>query len=278
MNLGSQALALPLPLFGGHWAIDKTKPQYRLSAWANYLRQLQLNETLMLKMDLDAFENDISKGLCFLSDVPQGYGAGSSGVLCAALYDRYRTEEKRTLVEYKNGFAQLESFFHGRSSGIDPLVCYLNQPLLIINHDMVTTVTTPMYIGEENAMFLLDTHLERDASVLIQWFLKQAENEDFKQKCQTELVYQNNLAINAFLEGHWPNLMKATAQISQFQYEHLNPLIPIVFQDIWAECLKDEHTKLKICGAGGGGFILGITKKKSEVAQLLKGYNIRFFF
>jgi mevalonate kinase len=186
--------------------------------------------------------------------------------------------EKRTLVAYKNGFSQLESFFHGRSSGIDPLVCYINQPLLIVNNDMVTTVVAPMYIDPECALFLLDTHIEREASVLIQWFMQQADNEGFKQRCQTELVQYNNLAINAFLEGHWPNLMKATTQISQYQYDYLKPLIPTDYHDIWQKCLQSEHTKLKICGAGGGGFILGVTSQKSAVAELLKGYDLAFFF
>jgi mevalonate kinase len=279
VNLGSQALAMPLPAFGGTWFFDPNAPQYRLRAWCDYLVALQQKGELLLDMRLDDFAKDLSNDLCFVSDVPQGFGAGSSGVLCAALFDRYKTEGSTyTMTAYKTGFAQLESFFHGTSSGIDPLVCYINQPLLIVNKDMVTSVVAPMYIGEENGLFLLNTGITREASVMIKYFLQKSDNEDFRHQLTSELVVYNNRAINAFLEGHWPNLMKAAHDISAFQYEHLQDLIPSDFHQLWQDCLDDQHTKLKICGAGGGGFVLGITSQKSAVKALAKDYDVIFFF
>ncbi len=279
VNLGSQALALPLKAYGGAWFFDHDVPQYRLQEWCDFLRELQQNGELLLPLKLDDFDTDLKNGLCFVSDVPQGYGAGSSGVLCAALYDRYKNEDiVPAMSNLKQGFAQMESFFHGTSSGIDPLVCYLNQPLLIVNQNMATSVVAPMYIGEENGLFLLDTGITREASAMIKYFLQQSDNEHFKHKIKSELVVFNNLAINAFLEGHWPNLMKAVHEISQFQYDYLKPLIPKDFLDIWQICLESTHTKLKICGAGGGGFILGITNKKSAAKALFEKQNILFFF
>jgi mevalonate kinase len=279
VNIGSQALAMPLDTFGGAWSFDANASQYRLREWCNYLIELQRNSKLLLDMKLEDFATDLSNGLCFVSDVPQGYGAGSSGALCAAAYDRYKNDrDTPTMAAYKQGFAQLESFFHGTSSGIDPLVCFINQPLLIVNKDMVTSVVAPMYIGEENGLFLLDTGITREASVMIKYFLQKSDNEDFMNKIKSELVVYNNLAINAFLEGHWPNLMKAAHNISAFQYEYLDHLIPSDYRQLWQKCLDSTHTKLKICGAGGGGFILGITSQKSAVKAMMKDQDVIFFF
>ena len=72
-------------------------------------------------------------GLYFESSIPQSYGIGSSGALCAAIYARYTTElippsgsiTQKDIKELRHIFSGIESFFHGKSSGIDPLSCYM---------------------------------------------------------------------------------------------------------------------------------------------------------
>jgi mevalonate kinase len=59
---------------------------------------------------------------CILILVPQGYGVGSSGALVAAIYDRYAQDKitvlenltREKLLQLKNIFSQMESFFHGK--------------------------------------------------------------------------------------------------------------------------------------------------------------------
>jgi mevalonate kinase len=209
--------------------------------------------------------------------VPKGYGAGSSGVLCAAIYARFGLNKIApnfyNFATLKNGFAQMECYFHGKSSGVDPLICYLNEPLLITNQG-ITTVNLPMYLNQGNAVFLLDTHINRKAEPLIEWFMKSAESVDFQLNIKEKLVPQNNLAIAAFLEGHWTNLFAAAHQISDFQYRFLLPLIPSDFHSVWEKGLASEHFKLKICGAGGGGFLLGITKNFAKTKEDLKDFDL----
>ncbi len=280
VNLGSQALAMPLMLYKGAWKMNAHNAalQYRLKDWASYIQDLKNENKLFLNIDNQRFITDLERGLYFDADVPQGYGVGSSGVLCAALYDVYGIDKPTNpylaLAELKRGFAQLESFFHGTSSGIDPLVCYVQQAVLIVAKTMLTTVTMPMYIGAENGIFLLDTGISRDAATLIERFLETANNADFKDLCTTQLVPKNNIAIAAFLEGHWPNLMRSVADISQFQYEHLSMLIPESFMNLWQKTLLHPNLKLKICGAGGGGFILVFTDKKSILKTFFEGYEL----
>lgn len=278
VNLGSQGLAMPLHQFEGYWSnsMDQSK-QYNLLDFALFLKHLQDKNEALLTIDTNLFIKDLEKGLFFESSVPQGYGTGSSGVLCAAIYDQYGLNKLSSTFlffdQLKKGFAQMESFFHGKSSGIDPLICYLNEPLLITSFG-ITTVSLPSYLTPGNALFLLDTQLPRKAEPLIHWFIQVNENKDFQTKVKDELVNYNNLAISAFLEGHWTNLMKATHQISEFQLQNLKPLIPQDFQTLWQNGLESDNFKLKVCGAGGGGFILGVSKDFKQTEQLLQDYAI----
>ncbi len=279
VNLGSQALAMPLTQFAGHWNYDTE--QYDLAQFATYLDGLRQNNNAILDIDTTALLTEIEQGLSFDSAVPKGYGAGSSGVLCAAIYDRFGINKKAAtflnLPTLKNGFALMESYFHGKSSGVDPLICYLNEPLLITNQGIVT-VSLPMYLSPGNAVFLLDTGIPRKAEPLIEWFMQSSQDADFQLNIKENLVPQNNLAIAAFLEGHWTNLLQATHAISEFQFHFLQPLIPTPFHELWQQSLQQDDFKLKICGAGGGGFILGVTKNFAKAKEILKEYELILAF
>ena len=52
-------------------------------------------------------------------------------------------------------------------------------------------------------------------------------------------------------------------------------MIPKLYADLWQEGLKYEGYYLKLCGAGGGGFLLGITQNFYHAIELLKGHEVR---
>ena len=88
---------------------------------------------------------DLSKGLYFDSSIPKGYGVGSSGALVAAIYDCYALNKitvlenltRQKLLKLKSVFSEMESFFHGKSSGLDPLNSYLSLPILISSNNNI---------------------------------------------------------------------------------------------------------------------------------------------
>ncbi|MEO1626482.1 MAG: mevalonate kinase, partial [Bacteroidota bacterium] len=134
---GGMALAIPYHKFNGHWQYakvseDRHKLQQELSDFTTYLESLHYEGQLLCELDIDAIWDELERGLFFQSDIPIGYGAGSSGAFCAAFYDRFVRHklDGQQLAPLKAQLAQLESFFHGSSSGLDPLVCYLDQTLL----------------------------------------------------------------------------------------------------------------------------------------------------
>ena len=282
VNLGSPALAMPFELYSGYWVEGNgAGKQQDLFAYARYLYELEWRGSNILKLDTDAILRDLQAGKYFESSAPAGYGVGSSGILTAALYERYGKEKPeanyRNFTVLKSGFAQMESFFHGTSSGLDPLISYLNEPLLITAQG-VTTVSLPSYLNPGNAIFIINTGIRRKAETLIHWFLQKTENQSFREKLQGELVEYNKAAIHSFLEGHWTKLMQSCHEISAFQFEELSPLIPDDYKNIWEKGLAGDDYKLKICGAGGGGFIMGVTKDIEKAKTLLQQYDVTEVF
>lgn len=276
----SMALSIPYALFEGRLTFRRdntTVIDPELKAFSLYLKQLIDNNQLHFQFDITSFEFDISQGLFFDSTIPQGYGVGSSGALVAAIFDRYEQENHTSLdiSKLKKIFAQMESHFHGSSSGVDPLISYLNSPILIKNKHDLGPVVLPKYSKGAGGIFLLNTRRSRKTEPLVNLFLEKVTNEKFNEICDNVLTPVTNACIANFLEADTMALLSNFKELSQFQYEHLSPMIPKLYRELWTAGLQSEDYLLKLCGAGGGGFLMGITPDFKKVKNVLSSHEIR---
>lgn len=276
----SSALAFPLKEYSGSWAFDTNVDNQNLKAWADYINKIQQANTTDFQININRFTEDLSNGLFFNSNIPMGYGVGSSGALCAALYDEYSIEDKRltpkndTIFTLKQIFQTLENFFHGSSSGVDPLICYVNQPLLLKGKTEAELINLKKSTNNGGAVFLLNTQQPRQTEPLVNFFLQQLETENFETVFEKEWCVYNENIIVAFLNQNHDELFKNLQLLSKFQFEYLPPMIPKGFEKIWKESLEHQQFTLKLCGAGGGGFLLGFTKDWKTTSQLLSEIEI----
>ena len=153
----SKGLSIPYNFFKGalKWDNDNSemaqKSNKSLKAYAEYLKVLEMKEEGLVAFDIAALEKDVADGMYFDSSIPQGYGIGSSGALVAAIYDRYAMDKitvlenltREKLLQLKKIFGKMESFFHGKSSGLDPLNSYLSLPILINSKDNIESTSIP---------------------------------------------------------------------------------------------------------------------------------------
>lgn len=275
---GSQALAIPFPLFKGYWAFCQTEnqrgqKQQKLPQLLAYLQGLQEKEQLLSLLELNRFAEDLNNGLYFESDIPNGYGLGSSGALCAAIYAEYASQATPDLLQLKKELAQIESFFHGSSSGIDPLIIFLNQPVLIDQGKSIQTVSFQNKVpasAKTFSFFLLDTGISRQTAPFVNLFLKKCEQPAYLDAINQQLAVQTDQAIQHLLSNDLEPLYENFLQISAFQHEHFKEMIPSAFHPVWEEGLESRDYALKLCGAGGGGFLLGMAKWDSGVLERLK--------
>jgi len=278
---GSHALAMPISQYSGHWADFNNEQSISLlpdlTAFVDYLDNLDKTRNLDSDLDIQSFKYQIGKGLYFKSDIPFGYGAGSSGALCAAVFERFSKttisiSSNEDLPDLRKKLAQLEGFFHGSSSGIDPLVSLINKPILI-HPNSNSIVQIPSEGNSKGAVFLLDTGIKRKTEPFVELFLKKRENEDFVRVCE-DLSSLNENAINLFLDDQSKELLDIVHEISSLQLEHFIEMIPKNFIPIWKNGLNNNLYKLKLCGAGGGGFILGFTSDFEQTTHSISGEKL----
>ena len=277
---GGQALATPLHNYQAKWAYDTTseialQSNQNLRAFGQYLAQEAKIYPPFCTIDLETLFQDLEKGLFLDSNIPLGYGLGSSGAVCAAVYHRYGPD--RSTVDsslLKPMFSKMESFFHGSSSGVDPLICYLNKAVLFHGKVRFEPVQSPS-IPKNLSFFLLDTGIKRSTGPLVSYFQERRKETTFAQLVDNQLAVFNKAAIAALLNGNPSALETAFQKISQFQYQHLATMTPKAFWTIWKEGLNSNIYKLKICGAGGGGFILGLSTDFEKTKTILSNYSIQ---
>lgn len=247
-------------------AIDSNR---HLSNYLPYLRDLQEKAGSWDKLDLDRFESDIKNGLYFESNIPQGYGIGSSGALVAAIYDQYliNPNKKRKILtgmeisNLKEIFSRMESYFHGVSSGLDPLLCYIRHPLLIKNKLQIETVGIPRdKFGPNSAIFLVDTGTLGKTGPLVKLFFERCKKDDFLDQVRNVFIPANNGCIENLLKANMEPFFNHLTELSAFQFLYLPEMIPDHMKPIWEAGLQRSDFKLKLCGSGGGGFLLGISR------------------
>lgn len=285
----SMALSIPYTLFEGKltFARKERAKDLELQAFVRFLKKMEKEGKFDFDFDISSLEFDIGQGLYFDSSIPQGFGVGSSGALCAAIYDRYiesRDHNQESTTTLKNRFSIIESHFHGASSGIDPLISYLELPILINKNEDLIPVELPASLKKreqqngKGAIFLLNTGRSRKTEPLVNLFLEKCKSKKFNEDCLEEILSVTNNCITSFLEGRFDDLQSPFEKLSNLQFKYFLPMIPTFYQDVWKAGLENGDYLLKLCGAGGGGFLLGYCEDFKKVSKLLEDHEIRPLF
>jgi mevalonate kinase len=273
---GSDALLMPFPEYSGYFDFysdfDNPSPEeltsnQSLLRFKDYIQRSEVKGNI----DIDGFSRDLSHGLYFRSNIPHGYGVGSSGALVAAFYHRYFQHVEDALSVTKQNLATLESFFHGSSSGLDPLVSYMNKPILLTNGRVRAFDFENFGIKP----FLIDTKINRSTARLVSVFKQKSSTPEFMGLINNDLVRLSNQALARFLSAQKYEFFAVLKKLSQFQLTHLSEMILPDLLSIWKDGIETDEYFLKLCGAGGGGFLLGFAKDEGAIDYLKKNHRLR---
>lgn len=257
---GGRGLAVPYAKFSLRW--QKDRPDERLLKFCDYLR-VAMPANLF---DAGALEDQLLDDWRLAGDIPTGYGLGSSGAVCAAIWHRFATPDGKALAgeALRKALARMEQHFHGASSGTDPLVSYLNQPMELGGGQPPRPTRLPT--GWHAGFFLVDTGQERQAGEYIRQFTTRYDAKaGSARRIDTEWTASANAAIDALLAGDRNALWQHTSSISAFQLREFPGFIPAEFHDKWT----GKGYTLKLCGAGGGGMVLGLSSDQRTVEKAL---------
>jgi mevalonate kinase len=278
----SDALVVPYPKFSGNLdfinknaTADPIKLQSNklISSFFNSLQQDISSFGNEQFLNLSQLQNDIDEGLYFSSNIPMGYGVGSSGALSAAIYYKYAinsSNRSQPIDNLRKSLSIIESIFHGNSSGLDPLVSYMNRGLYIHNQNV-----RPQEINVAPFHpFLIDTMKPRSTENLVKLYRQKCSSSDFMAKINLELVAANNKCIRYLSRGDVKNFFGTLKLLSKFQLEHLSEMILPQQHVLWREGIDSDRFYLKLCGAGGGGYVLGFTPNVDATMQVLDSYKL----
>lgn len=281
----AMGLSIPYNFYKGKFHLPEDKyseSNEHLRTYFTYLSYLDVSGQANAKLDLNRFKRDIKDGLAFDSSIPQGFGVGSSGALVAAIYNEYAIDKidaeninKTELADLKQIFGQMESHFHGKSSGLDPLICYLNLPVIIKSKEDLDTVGLPEEKdNSQGAIFLLNTNEPGETQPMVQIFMEKMKEQGFRKMVKTELKKYNDDCISSFLKGDFVPLFKNLKKLSAILLQNFSPMIPDQFQTVWKKGIESGDYYLKLCGSGGGGYILGFTRDYEKAKLQLKDYQL----
>ena len=270
MIFDATALMIPLKRFSAQWQLPLSynraislPSNQSLKRFCQYLSE---NEALSSLFDLHALKKDLDEGLFLASNVPSGFGLGSSGTLVAAVYDRYVLQKTEDYLQLKTLFGQMESHFHGSSSGIDPLQCYLGQPFKITPKGV--ELLSDDFLKKDIHICLIDTKIKSNTKPLVNHFKAQRENHDFLNRFQSEYVPYVSSCINSMIDGDKELFFKSLNQLTKGQLQFLRPMITENTLGLFTTGF-DFNFGVKISGSGGGGYVLGFTDDVVKTNKLL---------
>lgn len=286
----SKGLSIPYNFYNGALKVDEhpsqeaIKSNESLKRFAAYLGNLDKN---LVSFDIEKLRSDVYAGMYFDSSIPQGYGVGSSGALVAAIYDKYASDKitvlenltREKLLRLKAIFAEMESFFHGKSSGLDPLNSYLSLPILINSKDNIEATGIPSQkIEGKGAVFLLDSGIVGETAPMVGIFMENMKNEGFRSMLKEQFIKHTDACVEDFLKGDIKSLFRNTKQLSKVVLNNFKPMIPKQFHELWKKGIETNDYYLKLCGSGGGGYILGFTEDIDKAKAALKGQKLEVVY
>lgn len=289
----SKGLSIPYNFYNGALKTDGNtseaaiKSNGNLKRFAEYLQDLQEEQPDLVSFDLELLNQHISEGMYFDSTIPQGYGVGSSGALVAAIYDRYATNKitvlenltREKLLLLKQIFSQMEAFFHGRSSGLDPLNSYLSIPILINSQDNIEATGIPSQSADgKGAVFLLDSGVVGETAPMVSIFMENLKDHGFREMFKKEFAQYTDACVDNFLHGDFKSLFANTKKLSKVVLNNFKPMIPEQFHELWQKGIETNDYYLKLCGSGGGGYILGFTEDIDKAKKALDGHKLEVVY
>lgn len=246
---GSDSLAIPFYKKTANWDYDDLEFESResLDRFIDYLIVQGI-----APVDIDHFSEEWKNGLFLESNIPSGYGVGSSGSVVAAVYDAFINNKEQNPQDLRSLFMKMENFFHRSSSGIDPLVSFYGKAVHVKDQELHLLDLDQELLSH---LYLWDSCQSRHTAPFVNWYKEKIEEGLLKQINEKLLPFNEKL-IDGFLDNDHYEFDKAFEKVEQFQLNYFVPMFPRLIRQNLLEIKKEYNAHFKLCGAGGGGYYL----------------------
>lgn len=272
---GGSALAIPLSSFSGVFTYSNC---FSLKAIASNTTLLKYCDWLIQNefpfcqfINLPQLKLDLQQKLWFHSSIPLNSGLGSSGALVAAILHKYGVPKQipSNLSELKFFLGRMEGFFHGSSSGIDPLVCYLNKSVVITSGDQPMSISTSQVLYQSFLHpFLIPVRGKGETGNLVQLFLNNMHDSQYSFEFERTYIPVNNRLVSHVSVQKWDSFFLDLIELSRLQMHFFSKMLDASSLGFMQKGIESGDYVFKLCGSGGGGYLLGFAHNLEAVNAL----------
>ena len=83
-----------------------------------------------------------------------------------------------------------------------------------------------------------------------------------------------NQCIQFLRKGDKERFFSSLKELSVLQFEYFREMILPEYESVWMQGLESGEFYLKLCGAGGGGYLLGFATDKQVIEDLKKKQEV----
>ena len=105
------------------------------------------------------------------------------------------------------------------------------------------------------------------------YFLEQAKLGNIDSKYLSVI---NNRIISAILGNQMTDFKRLMRELSKWQLIHMSKMIPPHMENFWKRGIDQDLYYTKLCGSGGGGFLLGYTHDYNAFLKSAEAEDYKF--
>ncbi len=272
--LGFPAMAIPYNRRYASWVESADETDTAIKQFYDFcLGHPELKNEFHFK-DWKTFSD---QGGMLQSTIPYGYGLGSSGSFCAAILDRFGKIKTDDIYLVHHVLKTMESCFHGKSSGLDPLVIYYEKVLQFSNNELFFPDINPENLLSRFTIQLVDSKHPRNTQAMVKIFTSLIADSNYHFVLQNEVATLNNLLIQNILDNHKPEFDKNWNKLSQLSLTIFTKMIPGPVRSFWQEGIHTGAYYTKLCGAGGGGLFLVNVQNENLFLEKIQEHGLQLF-
>jgi mevalonate kinase len=113
---------------------------------------------------------------------------------------------------------------------------------------------------------------------MVNIFMEKMKKDGFRKIMNEKFIRYTNLCVDNFLNGDLSDLFNNTKKLSRIVLKNFKPMIPKEFHSVWKKGIDNDSYFLKLCGSGGGGYILGFTENFEEARKQLKDHKLKVVY
>ena len=155
----------------------------------------------------------------------------------------------------------------------------MSLPILINSKEHIETTGIPsQQTSGKGAVFLIDSGTSGETAPMVSIFMENMKQEAFSNMMRDQFIKYSDACIEDFLPGNLNSLFGNINSLSALVLHNFEPMTPNRFRQLWQKGIESNDYYLKLCGSGGGGFILGFAEDFEIAQKALKGYPLEVVY